>query len=235
MLSESSHPRATAPPTARASAGADRCAGNAPGEFAAPVGPLLTGRCSGQHRAARLGGRVAPQAPRGRVVPHTSIDTQAGWTKSGWHGWVYGWKLHLATTVAAVWIPLAARLTPANVGDNLIAPELIKDLPPEAHFNPGRLALQRPERARGLRARAPAGNHSTGSVSAYGRRGGGVPHLPQAAQRLDRELLTSTSRPSSTCIARSPRRGMQRLRALLWVPCSSTRSLCCTDTSTASR
>lgn len=68
------------------------------------------------------------------VIPHTSIDTQAGWTKSGWHGWVYGWKLHLATTVAAVWIPLAARLTPANVGDNLIAPELIEDLPPEAHF-----------------------------------------------------------------------------------------------------
>ena len=68
------------------------------------------------------------------VVPHTSIDTQAGWTKSGWHGWVYGWKLHLATTVAAVWIPLAARLTPANVGDNLIAPELIEDLPPQAHF-----------------------------------------------------------------------------------------------------
>src|SRR5436190_4128776 len=31
-------------------------------------------------------------------VPHTSIDTEAHWTKSGWHGWVYGWKLHLATT-----------------------------------------------------------------------------------------------------------------------------------------
>jgi hypothetical protein len=29
------------------------------------------------------------------VVPHTSIDTEAGWTKSGWHGWVYGWKLHM--------------------------------------------------------------------------------------------------------------------------------------------
>jgi hypothetical protein len=23
-------------------------------------------------------------------VPHSSIDTEAGWTKSGWHGWVYG-------------------------------------------------------------------------------------------------------------------------------------------------
>jgi hypothetical protein len=38
------------------------------------------------------------------VVPHSSIDTQAGWTKSGWHGWVYGCKLHLACTVAGVWI-----------------------------------------------------------------------------------------------------------------------------------
>jgi hypothetical protein len=27
------------------------------------------------------------------VVPHTSIDTEAHWTKSGWHGWVDGWKL----------------------------------------------------------------------------------------------------------------------------------------------
>jgi hypothetical protein len=29
------------------------------------------------------------------VVPHSGIDTQAGWSKSGHHGWVYGWKLHL--------------------------------------------------------------------------------------------------------------------------------------------
>src|SRR6266704_4059222 len=48
-------------------------------------------------------------------VPHTSIDTQAHWTKSGWHGWVYGWKLHVVSVVAAIWFPLAAVLTPANV------------------------------------------------------------------------------------------------------------------------
>lgn len=35
-------------------------------------------------------------------IPHTAIDTVAHWTKSDWHGWVYGWKLHLVTTVAAV-------------------------------------------------------------------------------------------------------------------------------------
>src|SRR5438874_3265263 len=75
------------------------------------------------------------------TVPHTSIDTEAHWTKSGWHGWVYGWKLHLITTVAAVWIPLAAvwiplaaELTPANVADNEQAPALLAALPPQVRF-----------------------------------------------------------------------------------------------------
>ncbi len=67
-------------------------------------------------------------------VPHTAIDTEAGWTKSGWHGWVYGWKLHLAITVAGMWIPLSARLTAAEVADNQIAPALIEELPEEARF-----------------------------------------------------------------------------------------------------
>ena len=67
-------------------------------------------------------------------VPHSSIDTEAGWTKSGWHGWVYGWKLHLAICVCEVWIPLSARLTPANTADNEVAPHLIEQLPDEARF-----------------------------------------------------------------------------------------------------
>lgn len=68
------------------------------------------------------------------VVPHTSIDTEAHWTKSGWHGWVYGWKLHIVAVAAAVWIPLAADLTPANVADNEAAPDIIRELPPELRF-----------------------------------------------------------------------------------------------------
>jgi hypothetical protein len=65
-------------------------------------------------------------------VPHTSIDTEAAWTKSGWHGWVYGWKLHVVVTVSdTVWLPLAADLTPANVADNEHAPLLLTDLPAE--------------------------------------------------------------------------------------------------------
>ena len=43
-------------------------------------------------------------------MPHTRIDTEAHWTKSGWHGWVYGWKLHLCCSAGDVWIPLAADL-----------------------------------------------------------------------------------------------------------------------------
>ncbi len=68
------------------------------------------------------------------VVPHSSIDTEAHWTKSGWHGWVYGWKLHLVATVAKVWIPLAAELTPANAADNEVAPDLLCRIPAEVRF-----------------------------------------------------------------------------------------------------
>jgi hypothetical protein len=80
------------------------------------------------------GGEWHKKDQRRGVVPHTAIDTEAGWTRSGWHGWVYGWKLHLATTVSSVWIPLSARLTPANVSDNKVAPLLIEELPEEARF-----------------------------------------------------------------------------------------------------
>jgi Transposase DDE domain len=86
------------------------------------------------------------------VVPHTSIDPEAHWTKSGWHGWVYGWKLHLVTVVAAVWIPVAAELTAANQADNEIAPRLLSELPPEAHFVLGDTAYADPELSQGCAA-----------------------------------------------------------------------------------
>lgn len=77
-------------------------------------------------------------------VPHTSIDTEAHWTKSGWHGWVYGWKLHVVSVVAAVWIPVAADLTSANVADNEAAPALIWELPPEMRYLLGDLHYNAP-------------------------------------------------------------------------------------------
>ena len=110
--------------------------------------------CLGEHLLARLdpfrahGRAVAVDSTalpaRGGVwhkkhreageVPHTSIDTEAHWTKSGWHGWVYGWKLHLVVTAAAVWLPLAATLTPANRADNEEAPTLLAALPAIVRF-----------------------------------------------------------------------------------------------------
>jgi hypothetical protein len=65
------------------------------------------------------------------VIPHSAIATAAGWSKSGWHGWWYGWKLPLAVTVGSVWIPLAAELTVANRGDNKVAPLLVEPWPGE--------------------------------------------------------------------------------------------------------
>jgi len=67
-------------------------------------------------------------------IPHTSIDTQAHWTKLGWHGWVYGWKLHVISVVAGVWFPLAAMLTPVNVADSDPVPDLLREIPAEVRF-----------------------------------------------------------------------------------------------------
>src|SRR5437773_2793438 len=106
------------------------------------------------------------------VVPHTSIDTAAHWTKSGWHGWVYGWQLHLVTTVAAVWLPLAAELTPANAADSEAAPPLLEDLPTELAFLLGDTSYQDED----LRVRcAEAGIELVATRrGAYPHRDGGV-------------------------------------------------------------
>jgi len=83
----------------------------------------------------RANGGVWHQKDREKgEIPHSSIDTEAHWTKSGWHGWVYGWKLHIISVVASVWMPLMADLTPANIADNEMAPALIHELPLEVRF-----------------------------------------------------------------------------------------------------
>lgn len=70
-------------------------------------------------------------------VPHKTTDTQAHWTKSPWHSWVYGWKLHIVTTIASVWIPLTAHLTPANTPADVAASSLIVRLPTEVRYKLG--------------------------------------------------------------------------------------------------
>jgi hypothetical protein len=77
------------------------------------------------------GGVWHPQHREQGIVPHSSIAAEAGWSKSGWHGWWYGWNLQLAVTVGAVWLPLAAELTVAHRADNEVAPWLLEQLPGE--------------------------------------------------------------------------------------------------------
>ncbi len=79
------------------------------------------------------------------VVPHTSIDTEAHWSKSGWHGWWYGWKLHLAVSIGSLWIPLAAEFTVANVVDSEVAPLLLTQLPAAVRYVLGDQHYNTPE------------------------------------------------------------------------------------------
>lgn len=79
------------------------------------------------------------------LVPHTTIDTEAGWSKSGYHGWWYGWKLHLACAVTSFWLPLAAELTVANTDDASTAPRLLAQLPVEVRYILGDTHYNTPE------------------------------------------------------------------------------------------
>jgi len=79
------------------------------------------------------------------ALPHTSIDPEAHWTKSGWHGWVYGWKLHVVSVVATLWFPIAALLTPANRADSEVAPALLREVPAEVRFILGDSHYNTPE------------------------------------------------------------------------------------------
>jgi len=57
---------------------------------------------------------------------------------------VYGWKLH-SVSVAAVWFPSAAVLTPANVADSDPAPDLLGEVPAEVRFVLGDLHYNVPD------------------------------------------------------------------------------------------
>jgi Transposase DDE domain len=78
------------------------------------------------------------------LLPIVTLDVEADWGKSGWHGWVYGWKLHMASIVAGCFIPLAAVLTKASVHDATAAPALLEELPQGTRFVLGDTAYQTP-------------------------------------------------------------------------------------------
>jgi Transposase DDE domain len=109
----------------------DRLLGAASGGGAEPLGLPRTRRRGGQHAPENQRGSWHKKHKETGEIPHPSIDTEAGWAKSGWHGWWYGWQLHLAVSVGSVWSPLAAELTTANTADTTVAPRLLAPLPAE--------------------------------------------------------------------------------------------------------
>jgi len=101
------------------------------------------------------------------IVPHSSIATAAHWSKSGWHGWWYGWKLPLAVSIGSLWIPLAAEFTLANVSDSEVAPLLFPQLPAEVRYVLGDQHYHTPE------LRTEGGRHHRDLVAT---RRGAYPH-----------------------------------------------------------
>jgi hypothetical protein len=86
-------------------------------------------RSKGQRRGvAQEGPGGRPRAPH--LHRHPGRLDQLGLARVG----VGVEALDLAITVAGVWIALSARLTPADVADNRVAPALIEELPEEARF-----------------------------------------------------------------------------------------------------
>jgi Transposase DDE domain len=53
-------------------------------------------------------------------VPYSGIDTEARWGRSKTKGWVFGYKLHLASSTGRLIVPLSADFTTANVSDNKV-------------------------------------------------------------------------------------------------------------------
>lgn len=122
------------------------------------------------------------------IIPHSSIDTEAGWSKSGYQGWWYGWKLHLACAVSSVWIPLAAELTVANTHDATIAPLLLQQLPPEARYILGDTHYNTPDLRRECQSR---------SCWLVASRHGSYPHTDSGVEvrRLFHKLRSKTIEP----------------------------------------
>jgi hypothetical protein len=77
-------------------------------------------------------------------MPHPSIETAAGWSQAGWHGWWYGGTRPLAVSVGAVWSPLAAALPPAHTADHAVAPRWLAPLPAEVRDVLGETASHDP-------------------------------------------------------------------------------------------
>ncbi len=54
----------------------------------------------------------------GVVVPRSGIDIYAMWGFSHTKGWIFGYKLHLISSIGSIIVPLTADFTTANIPNN---------------------------------------------------------------------------------------------------------------------
>ena len=144
--------------------------------------------------------------------------------------------LDLAITVGGIWIPLSARLTPADVADNQIAPLLIEELPEEARFVLGDTHYD----AANVRDKCEQTERFlvTSKRGAYLHTDSGleVRRVFHKLRSLANENFTmSISRPSSRCTSRFPPRAGSTPPASLLERFLSTSWLCFTVMSESRR
>ncbi len=62
-------------------------------------------------------------------VPRSGIDTDARWGYSRTKGWIFGYKMHLASSTGSLIVPLSADFTTANITDNKMYESITSSLP----------------------------------------------------------------------------------------------------------
>jgi hypothetical protein len=76
-------------------------------------GSLFKARGPVWHQSDRACGRI-PEKLR-------NLDQEASWSKSGYHGWVYGYRLHFSCTLAG--FPTSAQVTTGSTSESLVLDE----------------------------------------------------------------------------------------------------------------
>lgn len=76
------------------------------------------------------------------TVPRPGIDTDARWGFARTKGWVFGYKMHVCCSTGKLVVPLSARITTANISDNLRYRQLVEPLPESVRYIAGDLGYR---------------------------------------------------------------------------------------------
>jgi len=66
---------------------------------------------------------------RKNEVPRSGIDTDARWGFSKTKGWIFGYKMHIASSTGSLIVPLSADFTTANIPDNKMYQKITSSIP----------------------------------------------------------------------------------------------------------